>query len=139
MHREWNLSGEACCELPSCPIACPYSVKAHLCQFLALLLVCNLSCVSSLLSPVTCCQNCHCCGTVQLDKARDQTGKIKEKEVFGDNSPEIPKSTRFIPSLTFLKIYFGFFFYSGNNAVIMMMSKPIIFLLIFPFRSFCTL
>lgn len=57
---------------------CLHSLKAHWwCQCLTLLL-CNLTCMSSFLS-VTFCQNCRWFGTMQLDKARDQAGKIKEK------------------------------------------------------------
>lgn len=60
------------------------------------------------------------------------------KKKLSETSAEVPKSIGFIPSLTFLKIECRFF-YSRNNAVIITVSKPIIFLLIFPSRYFCTL
>lgn len=68
------------------PVPLHLLCESHLwCQFLTLLLMCSLSCKLSLLS-VTCCQTCPCFGTVQLDKARDQTEKIKEEEALRDKN-----------------------------------------------------
>lgn len=74
-----------------------------------------------------------------LTKPGIKQERSRKKKLSETRGPEIPESIGFIPSLTFLKNRLWGFFYSRNNGVIIMMSKPIIFLLIFPSRYFCTL
>lgn len=65
--------------------------------------------MSCLLSPVTAVKTAVAVEQCNLTKPGIKQERSRKKKFSETGSPEIPKSTGFIPSLTFLKIDFGFF------------------------------